>query len=692
LFIGPSRIEFSLHKAENHPIITAMEALVFLIGAVLIGTPILAILAYTRVQRLSEQISTLRPQDLVGRIYALEQRLDRLEKLIQSGPVFAAPASTREGQAAESPAATQAPTPPATPEPPNQVSSQSWNPVSPSPNPSIHPADNAAVWPTASAPSAPRPPVLSTPAHAPHDLGSRDLESLIGGSWFNRLGILALIVAVSLFLKYAFDNNWIGASGRIAIGLLLGAAMLPWSQWLLGRGYSYFSEGIAALGQATLLLSIWAGCRYYTLFSLDVGFAAMIAVTAVMAAVAIGRNSERIAVLSLIGGFLTPMLLSTGRDQEVALFVYLLILGAGLLVIAAFRDWRSLAPLSFFLTQIYFWGYYSEFYRPAKLTTTLAFATLFFLLYLALPIVRAVREGDLESLEIFVVLLNSFAYLGALYVMLWPEYRWPLTLAVLLLSAIHLGISRYVRSSKPGEWTVSQQLLAGLALTFVTIAIPIRLDGKWITLAFAVEAALLVRMGYRSLAPLLRLAGYLLLSIAALRVLFIPLPATQFLFNERFATYLGVIFCMGFVLYSARQQYGDSKESLEQSPDATALAALSIVMNVYALIALSLELWDYFGRSATIGIDRGLAQHLALSILWTTYATVLLVIGMKKHSQLLRWQALILFGAAVLKVFFYDSSFLERFYRILSFFILGIVLMIVSFLYQKKSARDRLPS
>ncbi len=666
-----------------------MGALVFLIGAILVGTPILSLLAYTRVQRLSELLGALRPQDLIGRIYALEQRLDRLERLIQSGAT-AAPVTAREDHADESPATPQPALLTPTPELPSQESRQSAKPI-PSPHqPPVQPVNIPTVPPAASASGLPKLPVLTPIPTAQRASG--DLESLIGGSWFNRLGILALIISVSFFLKFAFDNNWIGASGRIAIGLLLGAAMLPWSQWLLGRGYSYFSEGIAALGQATLLLSIWAGCRYYTLFSLDVGFAAMIGVTAVMAAVAIGRNSERIAVLSLIGGFLTPMLLSTGRDQEVALFVYLLVLGAGLLVIAAFRDWRTLAPLSFFFTQIYFWGYYSEFYRPVKLPTTLAFATLFFLLYLALPILRAVREGDLESVDVFVVLLNSFAYLGALYVMLWPEYRWPLTLAVLLLSAIHLGISRFVRSNKAGEWTVSQQLLAGLALTFVTIAIPIRLDGKWITLAFAVEAALLVRMGYRSLAPLLRLAGYLLLSIAALRVLFIPLPAAQFLFNERFATYLGVIFCMGFVLYSAQQQYADSKETVKQSPDATALAALSIVMNVYALIALSLELWDYFGRSATIGIDRGLAQHLALSILWTSYATVLLVIGMKKHSQLLRWQALILFGAAVLKVFLYDSSFLERFYRILSFFVLGIVLMVVSFLYQKKSARDRVPS
>ncbi|HEY2823323.1 MAG TPA: DUF2339 domain-containing protein [Candidatus Acidoferrum sp.] len=669
-----------------------MPVLILIAVLLVVGTPVLALLAIIRVQKMAENLDGFRPQDLIGRIYALEQKLNRLEKLVQARPVPAQPAITVE------PSAPQAAPKISTVEPIPAALHAGPGGAKPSAPP--HAASVPPPWPapplstSASAPKATlSAPKFVTPGHA-SGADARDLESLIGGSWFNRLGILALIVAVCLFLKYAFDNNWIGPTGRIAIGLFLGAAMLPWSQWLLTRGYAYFSEGIAALGQATLLLSIWAGCRYYTLFSLDVGFAAMIVVTAVMAAVAIGRNSERIAVLSLVGGFLTPMLLSTGRDQEFALFVYLLILGAGFLVMASLREWPTLAPLSFVMTQLYFWGYYSEFYRPAKLSITLTFATLFFLLFMTLPALRAARKATLDTAELFVILLNSFAFMAALYTMLWPGYRWPLTLAVLLLSALHLGIARFVRSDKPGEWSPSQQLLAGLALTFVTIAIPIRLDGKWITLALAVEAALLIRMGYRSLAPLLRLAGFLLLAVAALRVLFIPLPAAQFLFNERFATFLGVIACMAFVLYSAQQQLSNSNSdaAIHDSADLTALAGLSVLINFYALVALSLELWDYFGRSATIGIDRGLAQHLALSVLWTAYASVLLIVGMKRHSQMLRWQALILFGTAVLKVFLYDSSFLERFYRILSFFILGIVLMVVSFLYQRKTTRDHAPS
>jgi uncharacterized membrane protein len=139
-------------------------------------------------------------------------------------------------------------------------------------------------------------------------------------------------------------------------------------------------------------------------------------------------------LLSLFGGFLTPVLVSQGKDAQVVLFTYLLILGAGLLAIEMRRDWRALTPISFLLTQLYFWGWYSEFYRPAKLERTIFFATLFFLLYAALPVLRAVRYSQLHQLDIVVVLANSFAYLGALYVMLWPQERWPLTLLVLALS------------------------------------------------------------------------------------------------------------------------------------------------------------------------------------------------------------------------------------------------------------------
>jgi uncharacterized membrane protein len=650
-----------------------MEPFVLLLILVVVATPILAIVAFVRMQRLREEWQGVRFPDLIARVYSLEQQLAGIEKSLQSArPVQPTPAAAPAIRPVEPPVAA----PSTTPVPPHPTVPERQQTESHETTPPISATRNL-----------PRPPVTVAPALSKTSSPPVDLESLIAGRWLNRIGILALIIAVSFFLKYAFDNNWIGASGRVGIGLLLGAAMLPWSQWLLGKGYPYFSEGIAALGQATLLLSIWAGCRYYTLFSLEVGFAGMVVVTAVMAAIALGRDSQRIAVLSLIGGFLTPALLSTGKDAEIFLFTYLLILGGGLLVLAAQRDWRSLAPISFVLTQIYFWAWYETFYRPAKLEPTLIFATLFFVLYVALPVLGIVRQSSLDAVAMFVVLANSFAYLAALYAMLWPQDRWPLTLLVLALSAGHIAVARFIRPAKPGEWPVSQQLFAGLALTFATLAIPIRLEGKWITLALAVEGAILVWTGFRSLARLLRAAGFLLLAVAALRAIFISLPAQPFLFNERFATYLGVILCMGVALFSA----GEHETAISDS-ERPILGIFAVAINVYALIALSLEFWDYFGHSAALGIDRGLAQHLALSMLWTAYASILILLGIKRQSALLRWQALLLFGLVVIKVFLYDSSYLLRFYRILSFFILGLVLLIVSFIYQSKVSRGRASS
>lgn len=117
-----------------------------------------------------------------------------------------------------------------------------------------------------------------------------DLETLIAGRWLNRVGIIALLLAVSFFLKYAFDNEWIGPSGRVAFGLLSGTGLLVFSQWLLRRGYGYFSSGIAGLAAGVLYLSLYAAWSFYQLFPQPVAFAGMIVVTGTMVAIALGRD------------------------------------------------------------------------------------------------------------------------------------------------------------------------------------------------------------------------------------------------------------------------------------------------------------------------------------------------------------------------------------------------------------------
>src|SRR5437016_5454840 len=190
-----------------------MEGLVILAILVVLAGPVLAIMALVAVRRLDGESSNHLIPQLTSRIFVLEQRLSELEKTLRQA----------------SPSETSA----RTVEAPTHVS----------PEPRIPP-------PPREAPLAPVTSSGAAPADAWHGIrGTKkasplDLESLIAGRWFNRIGIVALLIAVSYFLKFAFDNNWIGQSGRVAIGVLLGALMLPWSQWLLGKGYTYFSEGI----------------------------------------------------------------------------------------------------------------------------------------------------------------------------------------------------------------------------------------------------------------------------------------------------------------------------------------------------------------------------------------------------------------------------------------------------------------
>ncbi len=514
--------------------------------------------------------------------------------------------------------------------------------------------------------------------------GTTDFESVIAGRWLNYAGVLAVLCAVAFFLKYAFDNNWVGPHGRIAIGLLIGAGLLMWSDRLLRRGYRYFSEGIAGLGAAVLYLSLWGGWHYYRLFDQSVAFAAMIVVTAAMIAIAVGRNSQRIAVMALVGGFLTPLLLSTGKNAEITLFTYVLVLVLGLLVLQHARRWVWLAPLAFVSTQIYFWGWFSEFYRDDELGITLLFATLFFVAFAALPVIRSRDEVRLSPDEVVIVPANALIYLFALHQMLWPGYRWAITFAVLALAAAHLFVLRALPAPRKNEPPAARFLFSGLALMYATLAIPLRLDGKWITVALAIEGAILIWSGFRTRLWYLRAFGLLLFGITAFRLLMFDIPATTFLFNARFATFAVAVACYSAACFFAADAGADLGDGEKIS-----FTALAVGANGFALLALSLEVWDALGRTHALNVERGLAQSLGLSILWTCYATGLIVVGLARKSALLRWQALALFGLVVGKVFLFDLSFLERFYRILSFLILGLLLLLVSFLYQRRLAGQK---
>src|ERR1700723_56768 len=651
-----------------------MESSGMLLGllafTILIGIPALAIMAIVRVGTLKNKMDAETPQ-LIARRYGLEKRLERIEKALASGASVPENLQAPESEHAKTVEVVRTPAvaPPPIPipdAPPSKAQpSVFFSSVTPAPVPSAR-----ASYPGLSMPQ-------SSQASTQHD--NENFEALVAGRWLNYVGILALLFAVTFFLKYAFDNNWVGPRGRVGIGILLGAALYPWSQRLLNKGYKYFSEGIAALGAATLYLSLWAGWHYYAIFSQSTAFALMIVVTVATFAVAVGRNSERVALLAQIGGLITPLLVSTGENHEVALFTYLAILGAAVLGLAWIRVWRSLLPVQFGATLVFFWGWYGDFYNQTELSITAVYATIFFLLFAVIPVVRSWREGELAGLEIVVVVVNAGAYLTALYEMLWPQDRWSLTISVVALAAAHVGAERLLPAGRGTPTREAPILEGGRALTFATLAIPIRCDGRWITIAWAVEGAILIWSGLQIKFPLMRWAGFALFVIVTGRLAVISIPADTFIVNARFATFIISVSCFFAACYFASESGDEVGAEEKMMYLITAIAA-----NVLLIAALSLEIWDVFGRTPSLGIDRGHAQQLAMSALWLVYALALLAMGTWRKSAVIRWQALTLLGVVIVKVFVFDLSFLEKFYRIVSFSLLGLALLLISFYYQRQ--------
>jgi len=570
---------------------------------------------------------------------------------------------------------------------------------SPSPVPSGKPA---ATFP-------PAPHIPPRPAALPRLQANPDLESRIGSRWLNRIGIAAVLIGISYFLKFAFDNNWIGPAGRVTIGILAGIAMVVWSERFRSKGYKAFSYSLKAVGIGALYLSLWAGFQVYNLVPSSVAFVMMLAVTAATAAMAWTQDAQILAAFALTGGLSTPLLLSTGQNREAALFSYVAILDLATLILVRFKPWRRLLVMSYAGTLLLYIGWYSEYYTRSQLGLTLGFATLFFAIFAVVPLVARQPEGEsaiFASIPAILAFVNAGVFFLQAYEMINDVDKTYMAWFALGLAAVYIVLSRQVhaRALNPGASEILYFLHVAVALGFITIAIPIRLDAHWITIGWFVEAGVLLWVANRLKSDFLNAfaLGALILGVARL-LFFDNFYTTQLLFNLRMATYAVAVAVLGAVTFYAAKREDDS---------ARTVAAIAVVaLNALALIGLGREVADYYARqmaayrpvgpvadSATYyyyadlhKID--LARDFTYSALGMAYGAMLMVVGFLRRSAFVRWQALLLIAVTIVKVFIYDFSQLDRGYRIVSFIGLGVLLLAISFVYQRDwlhlSARTR---
>lgn len=539
--------------------------------------------------------------------------------------------------------------------------------------------------------SVPPPPAASRlPARS---RATGDLEGTIGKLWLNRVGIAAILIGVAYFLKYAFDIGLIGAAARIIIGLVAGVAIVVWSELFRARGYATFSWSLKAVGIGTLYLSLWAAFQVYHMIPIELAFAAMVVITGITAALALMQDAEVLAAFALIGGFATPLLLSTGQNAQATLFWYIALLDAAALVMVIYKPWRRLLIGNFLGTAIVYAVWFVDHYTKAQRGSTVFFTLLLFAIFAGVPLVTPLapsrwHKGASATLT-FLPLANAAGTFVALLAMYDRDYS---TLAwyAVGLAAVYLALSSVFRSRAGSDPSVAELLnlvYVSVAIGFVTIAIPLKMESHWITLGWLVESAALLAVSIRTRTAFLLYFSSVTLSFSVIRLLvFDNFRVQTLVFNVRFGIYLLAIAILAGIVIAA------DRHGTENERQFARLAA--VFLNLLALRALTLEAAGYFDRQLghvsgrftapyEQGRDLMLARDLSYSMIWLVYGAALMLFGFRKRSSFVRWQALLLLFVTIAKVFVYDTWNLEQGYRILSFMALGVVLMAMSYVYHR---------
>jgi uncharacterized membrane protein len=598
---------------------------------------------------------------------------------------------------------------------------------------------------------------------------SSSLENRLGAQVFNRVGIIALLIGATWFLKLAIDNQWIGPVGRVLIGLIAGAGLIVWSERFRRKGFPAFSYSLKAIGSGVLYLTLWAAYQLYHVMPPPVALGGMILVTAWNAYMAWVQNAELLAAYALAGGLSTPLLLSTGGNHQIFLFTYLLAIDAATVALVRVKPWPRLLLAAFPATALYFIGWYSRFYEEPAFAVTIIFVGLFFLVFTMVSL-RDVPE-DVEthrsvfrSISRFIpqILLPlgnaAFGSLALYSVMQDSGRHWFLPWLMLIFAAIYLLITRLPQGP------VAAAMHLSLAVVFLTIAIPLKASGHWITVAWLVEGVALLWVASRvSSVPENSLgAGSVLrwLSAASLILGLGGLIAMPFWFDEAIvlpflnhnlataviaaAAFAGAAWlslrtshtdrtswpawpqvafcatiacCLVAVLLSLREiatsrSYPQSHPPFLNGDFGMALLGLAI-LSVVAWRSLHVALadeatlrWAQLSGATVIVInlvavltgvreieslwsvttanpESSLQRALAVSAFLMVYGGVLLAIGFWRRTSFIRWQALILLVFTIGKTFLYDMRSLSQGYRVVSFLGLGVLLMAVSYAYQK---------
>lgn len=330
-----------------------------------------------------------------------------------------------------------------------------------------------------------------------------NLENFIGENLMTWIGIAVLVLGIGFFVKYSIDHSWLSPNARISIGLLSGVALMGIAHWLR-NSYRAFSSILVGGGMSIMYFTLGMAYKDYGLLDQTTTFICMIVISVISVLLTLAYDRKELAILSILGAFITPLIVSNGSGNYISLFSYIIILDLAMLSIAWFKKWDIVTILTFGLSTLWYGGWIlgkSVFAGTVDLTPNvnlLFFGAVIFVIFFIMIVVNNIKnQRKFKVWEFSLLLMNNAIFFSCGMYLLkgnFADFQGLFTAAMGVFNMIFaISLFRDKRTDKNLLY-----LLIGLVLTFISLVAPIQLEGFSITLFWAAEAVLMLWLGQRS--------------------------------------------------------------------------------------------------------------------------------------------------------------------------------------------------
>lgn len=424
-----------------------------------------------------------------------------------------------------------------------------------------------------------------------------NIEKYIGENLFGKIGILILVAGIGFFVKYAIDQNWINEVMRTALGFACGIALLLLAG-KLKKKYRAFSSLLAGGAFAVFYVTVAVAYHYYFLFSQPVAFSILVLTTVGMTILATIYDHRELAIIALLGGFISPFIVSSGQGNYMVLFSYILILNTGMFALSLVKKWAELPVISFVLTTtvmlLYTIGTETDGYLDIEVYKDLPrhlfiFASLFYFIFL-LPVLSILKNQKTVANNILLILVavNNFVYLGfGLFYIHYMNLSFKADGLLSLFIGLVNGAVLFWLYKQKKDYKLLIHTMLSLTVVFITITVPLQLDGNWIPILWTSELLVMTWLYIKS-----RIRLYEYFSLTLIMLVLITFLAAIFRYYHygdsgiRFLVthlYTGLAFGVVAILISRYREIFDSGVILRYRPWNQIMIVFSAVIIYYVL-------------------------------------------------------------------------------------------------------------